>query len=425
MARRTLELDLHHDPTAADGDTASRASRIVITRLSICTAAALFLPGCAPVGDASSSHGSDDAIAGLVEDVCDAQIVFLGEEPSHGGGQAVRVKSAVVRGLIQSCGFDHLAFESQIYDFVDLQEKYADGTASREALYDAIGGLWSRAAEIDPLVELLHESARADRITVSGFDINVIGATAHYSQTQLAERLSRGLPPDRQKLCSDTIGRLTGWKFDGAHPKDAAFDETVLGCARDIEAASIAATGIDSTQAVLARSFRAFLEFSQNPSGALRDSMMYQNLEWTLGRLPRATKTIVWTATNHSLRNPLRSREPMASHAAADLGAGVRSIAFVALSGAITRGGRRQELVSADRDSLEAQFAPIDGAQTSYIDGEQLRRSGTKKSRVLGYSEYVEETWSSYLDGIVVMAAEAPQTYVRDARPMQRSHAEP
>ena len=115
----------------------------------------------------------------------------------------------------------------------------------------------------------------------------------------------------------------------------------------------------------------------------------------------------------------------MASYASADTEESVKSIAVVALSGAIarggptSRGGQRAEIVDAAKDSLEGTFAPNDGAQLAYIDEEQLRRAGTKKSRVLGYSQYFEDEWTKYLNGVVVMAAETPPTYIRAAAPMQ------
>ena len=206
----------------------------------------LSLPARAVMGQSALHDTSGDVVADVVAAVCDAKVVFLGEEPSHGGGQAIRVKSEIARGLIRKCGFTHMAFESQIYDFVDLQERYDRGIATREALYDAIGGLWSTTAEIDSLVEFLHERARDKQLAVSGFDANVNGATALYSRTELPMRLSRSLPASRQELCSATIGRLTGWKFDAANPKDAAFDERILGCARDVEASSSTAINEDS-----------------------------------------------------------------------------------------------------------------------------------------------------------------------------------
>jgi erythromycin esterase-like protein len=343
----------------------------------------------------------------------------------------MRVKSDIARRLIQTCGFTHVAFESQIYDFVDLQERYDQGIATREALYDAIGGLWSTTAEIDSLVELLHERALDKQIAVSGFDANVGGATGLYSQTELAMRLTRGLPASRQGFCSETIGRLTGWKFDAANLKDATFDELILGCARDAEASSATAINRDPALPALARSFRTYLEYSQSSSGDLRDRAMYENLEWAIGRLPPGTKTMVWTATSHGLRSPLNGRSSMASYASAETEESVKSIAVVALSGAIarggptSRGGQRAEIADADNDSLEGTFAPNDGEQLAYIDDERLRRAGSKKSRVLGYSQYVEAEWTKYVDGVVVMAAETPPTYIRAAAPMQAVTAAP
>ena len=384
-----------------------------------------FLAAGTATGQPAARDGYGDTVADVIADTCDAKVVFLGEEPSHGGGQAIRVKSDLARGLIEKCGFTHMAFESQIYDFVDLQEKYDRGIAPLEGLYDAIGGIWSTTAEIDSLVEFLHERARFNRIEVSGFDPNVGGATGLHSRTELAMRLSRSLPASRRAVCFETIQRLTGWQFDAAHPKDAEFDERVLGCARDVETSSSGAVNSDATLFVLARSFRAYLDYSQTSSTGLRDRAMYENLEWGIGRLPPDAKTLVWTSTSHGLRSPLNGRSSMASYAVANSNRSIKSIAIVALSGSIarggpiSRGGRRAEIVAADEDSLEAIFAPKDGAGLAYIDAERLQRAGIKKSRVLGYADYVEDTWAEYLDGVVVMAVEAPPTYVREARPMQ------
>jgi erythromycin esterase-like protein len=315
-----------------------------------------------------------------------------------------------------------VAFESQIYDFIDLQERYADGRATPEALYDAIGGLWSRAAEIDQLVALLHDRAKSRRLTVSGFDINVNGATALYSRTQLARRLAAALPPDRQGGCFGTIDRLTGWRFDRTNPKNEAFDAAALACAKDIEARSLETSGKDSTQYVLARSFRSFLDMSETSSAALRDKIMYDNLKWNIDRLAPNTKTIVWTATSHSLRSPLSGWSSMASYVPQDMAREMKLLAVVALSGSIS-GGR--QFAPADEGSLEARFAPRDGTRESYIDGDQLRRAGRTRSRVLGYSQHVESTWSEYLDGVVVLSTESPPTNVRPAKPMQAGGSAP
>ena len=102
------------------------------------------LLGCGAAGQQSIAAAGSAVLADVVADVCDAEIVFLGETGNHGGGRTFQVKAEVIQRLIQDCGFTHVAFESQIYDFIDLQERYLAGTATREALYDAIGKFWSR-----------------------------------------------------------------------------------------------------------------------------------------------------------------------------------------------------------------------------------------------------------------------------------------
>jgi erythromycin esterase-like protein len=388
----------------------------MMMRLLACVLGGSYLLGSAPTAAGAES----EALADLIADTCDAQIVFLGEERNHGGGRTFQVKTDIVRGLIQSCGFTHVAFESQIYDFIDLEERYAAGTASREALYDAIGGVWSRAAEIDPLVELLHEKAIAGQLTISGFDGQIFGAMGFYTQTQLGQRLSKNLPTARRESCSAAIDRLAGWKFDRRHPKDQEFDEAVLGCAREIEAVASVDAARDSTQYRLARSFRSFLEYSATNPENDRDRLMHENFEWTLARLPHGTKTIVWTATVHSLKKPLDGRDAMASHTVRGADGTLKSVAVIGASGEYAASdGRPTEITRADADSLEGLFAPTQGAELAYVDADSLRRTGSRRSRVLGYGRYDERDWSEWLDGVLVLAAEVPPTYIRPRTPMQ------
>jgi erythromycin esterase-like protein len=146
---------------------------------------------------------------------------------------------------------------------------------------------------------------------------------------------------------------------------------------------------------------------------------MYENFEWTVARLPRETKTIVWTATVHSLKRPLNGREAMASHAVREADATLKSVAVIGASGEYAAGGRLTEISRAEADSLEGLFAPTQGAELAYVDSDSLERTGPRKSRVLGYSQYDERDWSEWLDGVLVLASEAPPTYIRPSRPMQ------
>ena len=86
-------------------------------------------------------------------------MVLLGEDSSHGSGATLEAKVAIVERLIEECHFSAVFFESQAYDFLDLELALAARTATPEQLADAIGGLWSTTREIDPLVSFLYQAA--------------------------------------------------------------------------------------------------------------------------------------------------------------------------------------------------------------------------------------------------------------------------
>ena len=115
----------------------------------------------------------DDVIA----DVCDKDVVLLGEEPHHGGGHTVEVKSELVRRLVTNCGFNAVYFESSAFEFFDFNRRLAAGTTASTQLADAIGGLWNRSAAIDPLVEFLYAQASTGRLRVDSPPTSAAGAT--------------------------------------------------------------------------------------------------------------------------------------------------------------------------------------------------------------------------------------------------------
>src|SRR5262245_13743502 len=100
----------------------SRRGSAMMMRLLACVLVGSSLLGCGSTNQSSIPAVANDALAAVIADTCDARSVFLGEEGSHGGGRTLQVKTEIVRGLIESCGFTHIAFEGQIYDFIDLQE---------------------------------------------------------------------------------------------------------------------------------------------------------------------------------------------------------------------------------------------------------------------------------------------------------------
>lgn len=95
----------------------------------------LTLAACAPPparGHSPVSAGQPEETSELdrlVADLCDKQVVMLGEA-EHGDGQTWEIKTELVRALTGSCGFDSLFIESGMYDFLALDRAHAAGTAT-------------------------------------------------------------------------------------------------------------------------------------------------------------------------------------------------------------------------------------------------------------------------------------------------------
>src|SRR5690606_35852438 len=89
-------------------------------------ALACLVASCAVPGIASAATALDR----LVADTCDKQVVLLGEDSHHGSGGTMEVKTTIVRRLVDECGFSGVLFESQVYDFLDLERAFARGDAT-------------------------------------------------------------------------------------------------------------------------------------------------------------------------------------------------------------------------------------------------------------------------------------------------------
>src|SRR5690242_237698 len=60
-------------------------------------------------------------VDGVVNAMCQKQIVLLGEPPTHGEALAFDAKSRIVDGLVAKCGFNTVLFEMGVYDFIGFE----------------------------------------------------------------------------------------------------------------------------------------------------------------------------------------------------------------------------------------------------------------------------------------------------------------
>src|SRR5436190_22996573 len=81
-------------------------------------------------------------VEGVVDAVCQKQIVLLGELPTHGEALAFDAKSKITDRLVAQCGFTAILFEAPIYDFLGFERATETRTATPEQLDSAIGRFW-------------------------------------------------------------------------------------------------------------------------------------------------------------------------------------------------------------------------------------------------------------------------------------------
>lgn len=371
-----------------------------------------------------STHDNGE-IQRLLGDLCSRQVVLLGEDANHGSGRTLEIKAALVRRLIDDCGFDAVLFESQLYDFLALNRSFASQSATPAQLADAIGGLWSTTREIDPLVPYLFRQASSGRVKLFGLDPQVGGATGWFTQQHLPAQLAASLAPVRRKVCERTLLQLTRWQYDEATPYDEAARTRLRGCLAAIGAAlaSLPANTVTAQLQLQARNVSGYLAMADDTSGSLRDRLMYQNFQWFRAQYPQYPKIIIWTATVHAVKagvTDTTATMPMGALLHPSLGQRAAVIGFSALAGSYARQGRPpSELSRAAVGTLEQRvMADVDG-ELQYVDMRQLDALGAITARPLNYGTPLAVRWSTLLDGLLVLREERPPDFVRKATPQQ------
>ena len=140
------------------------------------------------------------ALDRVVRDVCDKQVVLLGEA-SHGDARTFEAKTELIRRLVDECRFSAVLFEAASYDFIALERAIAARRAAPAQLANAVGAMWSAAREIEPLLGFLWDRASAGKLRLGGLDDQISSKGLFKDQLFVANR-NWNLPRDRQPTLS-------------------------------------------------------------------------------------------------------------------------------------------------------------------------------------------------------------------------------
>ncbi len=374
----------------------------------------LFVAVLATLTCSAVTAAQKPALDALVNDVCDRRIVLLGEDANHGSGATLALKVELAQRLVTECHFSAVLFESQIYDFIDLEHAVEGRTATPGLVSEAIGGLWSKARDTGRLAEFLMAQATAGRVTLGGLDPQVGGATQRYTQQRLPGVLAAYLSDARATTCEEEFARLTNYRYNDSISYDAATRARLRSCVTDVQGALALRTKSPAVleAGVMAGNLLRYFEMSDGDAFNVRDRAMFENLQWYLARLPKDAKVIVWCATVHAAKRATGSGSnvPLGAMVSAEYGDRAAAIGFSALGGSFGRPGRGATVLdSVAAGSLEARAMTGFAGDARYLDRKALRGYGTLVGRALNYRKPEAADWSVILDGLVVLREERPQ----------------
>jgi erythromycin esterase-like protein len=382
-----------------------RIHRRAHSPLIACVASAALLP----VGTVARAQQrtAQSMVDGVVNAVCQKQIVLLGELPTHGEAHAFDAKSKIADRLIAQCGFTAILFEAPIYDFIGLERAAKARTATTEQLDNAIGRFWW-TRELTPWRRALFEAATRQRLVVGGLD-DQVSITSHYAEAALPRLIAAASSERTAAECRQTVSRHVGWTYDARNPFDEREQQRLQQCARNAADAAAANGSLDAADRVMLESFARYADRQRPGVTSGRDESMYRNLVWYLERLPANSRVVIWTATVHAARQRgSLSEVPLGARVVEGWGDRVGTVGFTAYAGYTSRAGRPASPISdAPPESLEA--TATSESAWALLDSEKLRAIGRVPSRLLG--KFVSETWSDYFDAVVVIRQEVAPTF--------------
>jgi erythromycin esterase-like protein len=381
--------------------------------------AALALLAAAPT--AAWAQPADPAMDATVRDLCHRQVAMLGEA-SHGDGATFAFKAALIRRLVDECGYNAVFFEASHYDFLEFSRRRAAREPVTPAMISSsIGGMWNRFAELTPLIRFLFDRAQTGRLQLGGLDDQVGSAGAFFSNDEMPLRLTAGLSPDRREACRALLHRRFYWQYGDAVHHDAAELGRIQTCLAEMAAAvarsaparerSMQLQMVASMQRALSRDF-----FEANDLTRGRDRSMYLNLRWLAARIGPRAKIIIWAHNAHIARD---ARTSSSFPEGGNLGAWVDrfygrrafALGFSAYGGSWRSVFSREEaaLPPAPPGSLEALAMTGVAGDTVYRGPAWLARVRSVPGRPFHY-HYAPADWGRVFDGLLVFRAERAPT---------------
>jgi erythromycin esterase len=365
------------------------------------------------------------------------RVVILGEA-SHRDGNSLLAKTRLIRFLHRELGFDVLAFESGFYDCAKAWERIVAGDDPAEAFRQSVFPIWTRSAQLKPLIDYFAAAARSPRpLQLAGFDPQFTGVM---SDRHLAADLRRvaaaaGMPgEDFDARVSAPLANLVSGKYEeGEMPPEAAragFDAALAELERRLRAGGgeipereFWLRFVETTRQHGANSWA--IDWSkpllEDVEGfAVRDRLMGEQLAWLARHRFAGRKIVAWAASFHGAlevapievpSSPVHIRlfrtfQPMGVVARKELGEELYTVAVLAYQGKYGLAAKPIELLKPSDGSLEDLFHRT-GLPYAFLDLSRPDRlpqwlRAPTIARPMGYKE-MRAPWGRVFDAVLFL----------------------
>lgn len=366
-------------------------------------------------------------LTNLVRSVADSlssyQIVMLGE-PTHGEGNILEIKAALLKELVSQHGFTIIAFESGIYDLWKAHQSNTLGVYDVQNIKNGLFSIWSCSEQMVDLFSSL--AIWKQNVQVIGYDFQFSGETASETLLDDLEILfkSNGIPmPDSSMVFWSTACTFMSENFDVPKNFDIqrflTLSDTFVSYLQKEKKTydnqvwiqifkSTAALAIDYFEN--APSSKDEMTWRAKDSNS-RDKQMANNLLF-YRRLYPDRKIVCWGASAHFAKGfelaeskELKEFIPMGEIMADSLNGKIFSLAFTGARG--TYGISSQEVknitnLSTMEDSLSRQ-----GIDYTYLPFKNVSKKFSSKA--LEFKDVVNG-WNSTFDGFFFVDEITPNT---------------